>query len=94
MVFDNRDELTDEPLNVDEVGSLIFLTERYGRPRSAGSSCTADSMNVGFRDVGHVVVDDVRNILDVDTASRYVRGHEHAHLAVFEAVERSLAGPL
>ena len=51
-------------------------------------------MDVGFRLVGQVVVDDVRDVVDIEAAGGDVGGDQHAVLAGLKSVERALAGVL
>ncbi len=94
MLLDDRDDLSDKPLDIDEVGALILLAEGDRPARSASASSAADAVNIGLGDVGSIEVDDVRDILDVDPSGSDVRGHQHPHLAPLEPIERSLSSTL
>ena len=52
--------------------------------RSAGS---ADTVHIIFRFCRHVIVDDMRQIANIQSARRNIRCNEHANLAFLEAVE-------
>ena len=54
--------------------------QRDGRAATSGSAGAADAVQVGFRRGGHVVVDDVRQMLDVEAASRDVGRDQHVGL--------------
>ena len=56
--------------------------------RTAGA---ADAVQVGLLVVGALVVDDVRDVVDVDAAGGDVRGDEHIDLAGAERAQRLLA---
>ena len=60
-------------------------------PVCAGAGGAADAVHVVLGLRGQVVVDDVRDAVDVDAAGDDVGGDEHAVGAVLEAVERVLA---
>ena len=51
-----------------EFGLLIAAAKGDGDSLGTGASRAADAVNVGFRVVGHIVVDHVRNVVDVQTA--------------------------
>src|SRR3989440_11314800 len=81
------DFLADKPLDVAKVRAVFARDERHGLaafPRAAGA---ADAVDVVFRDVRQVVVDDVRQRLDVEAARGDVGGDEHLQLAVLEALQ-------
>src|SRR6266508_3065212 len=79
--FESRDDLlldflADEPLDVAKEGAVFARDERHGLaefPRAAGA---ADAVDVVFRDVRQVVVDDVRQRLDVQAPRGDVGGDE------------------
>lgn len=52
------------------------------------AACASDAVHVVFRVQREVVVDDVRDTLDVDTARRDVGRNEHARAAVLEGLQR------
>jgi hypothetical protein len=62
-----------------------------GVPGAAGA---ADAVQVGLLVLGALVVDDVRDVLDVDAAGGDVGGDEDIDLAVAEGAQRLLAGAL
>ena len=60
----------------------------------AGAGGAADAVQVGLLVLGALVVDDVRDVLDVDAAGGDVGGDEDVDLAVAERAQRLLAGAL
>ena len=90
VVLAHRNRLVDQLLDAAQIGHLVRLTERDGDAAVSGAAGASDAVHVVFRLVGHVVVDDVRQLADVQTARGDVRRHEHADLALLEAVERVL----
>src|SRR5437016_5551403 len=63
-------------------------TRASGSARPAGASGAADAVDVILGVVGHVKAEDMRQALDVETASRDIAGDEDADLASLEALER------
>ena len=56
-------------------------------PRLAGAAGAADAMNEIFGDFRKVVVDDVGDVLHVNSARGHVRGDEHAILPALKSGE-------
>ena len=50
--------------------------EGDGLAALAGAPRAADPVGVGLDVLGHVVVEDEGDVLDVDASTRHVRGHE------------------
>ena len=75
---------------LDSVQIAFFIGADKGErlSRSFSSRGAADAVDVVRRDVRHVEVHDVLELLDVDAARDDVGGAEHADLAVLEAGER------
>lgn len=48
MIFDHRDLLRDEFLDITEILFLLSITEGYSDPACSGSTGTTDSMDIGF----------------------------------------------
>ena len=63
-------------------------------PVLAGPAGAADPVDVGLLVFRALVVDDVRDVGDVDAAGRDVGGHQHVDLAGPERAQRLLAGAL
>ena len=51
-------------------------------------------MHIVFGIVGHVVVDDHGDVVDVDAARNHVGGHEHIKLAALELEHHVVTGGL
>ena len=74
-----------------DVPHVLLLVGRREGDREALGARTAGTTNAVHVILGllrHVVVDDQRDVLDVDTARGNVGGHQHAVLTALEAVER------
>ncbi len=87
-----REALADGPLDGEEVPLLVGRDEGERVAGRLGPGGPADAVDVVVRDVRHVEVHDVRELLDVDAARGDVGRHEDAVLAALEAGER--LGPL
>ena len=73
---------------------VVPVDERDRDARGAGAAGAADAVQVGLLVLGALVVDDVRDALDVDAAGGDVGGDEDVDLAVAERAQRLLAGAL
>ena len=69
-------------------------TSVIGGARRARAAGAADAVQVGLLVLGRLVVDDVRDALDVDAARGDVGADQDVDLAVAERAQRLLAGAL
>jgi len=67
-------------LDPAEVGLLLGSDKSEGISPLLGPGSATDAVHVGLRFVRDIKVDDVADVLDVDTASGDVGRHEHAKL--------------
>ncbi len=84
-----RDPVAEQHLDLPEEPGLVHA---HQRDRLAGGTCAAgpaDAMDVIRGDHGQLVVDDVRQQLDVQSAGREIRRDEHTHASRLEVGERS-----
>ena len=65
-----RDHGADELFNVAQEGGLLRIAERDRHPGGAGARRAADAVHIAFRNIGHVIVDDMGDAVDVDAARR------------------------
>ena len=86
-----RDRPLDEPLDVAQEHVLVDAHQRDRLALVAGAAGAADAVHVILGHVGQVVVDDVRQLVDVDAAGRDVGGDHHLDLARLERGERPRA---
>jgi hypothetical protein len=68
-----------------------MIAERNGSSRGTGAGGAADPVNVALRLVGNVIVDDMRNAVDVDAAGGDVGGDEYARFAITKPGQHALA---
>lgn len=77
MIVDLGDRFLDELLDISEIRSLLGIAEGYRCPTRTRTTGTPDAMHIGLRDVGELVVDDVFELIDIDTTSRDIGRNEH-----------------
>ena len=87
MIVDALQLAADQALDVRQIGPFLPVAEGNGRPRGASPTGAADAVDVGLRDVRKVVVDDVRDAVDIDPARSEVGGPEDPQLAGPEGIE-------
>jgi len=63
---------------------LLATDEGDGEALGAEATCATDSVEIGVRVLGHVVVEDDIDSLDVDTAAEDISGDKDAVLEVLE----------
>ena len=78
-------------LQIEEKRRIVLGEERDGRAMFAGTARTANSMRVVFYGLCHVVVDDQRDVLDVNTAAGHVRRHQNVLGSRFQIRQRKFA---
>ncbi len=84
--------LADEVLDLLEQAALTRRDHRDGNAGLPGAAGAPDAMDINFRVVGQVVVEDVGNVVNVEAASGHVRRHQHLDLVLAEPVEGPFAG--
>mmetsp|Transcript_23195 Transcript_23195/g.59615 ORF Transcript_23195/g.59615 Transcript_23195/m.59615 type:complete len:401 (+) Transcript_23195:292-1494(+) len=86
-VGERRDGHLEARLHVlEHLGVILRRRERDREPLSAEAPRAPDSVQIAVRRLGHVVVDDDVDALDVDTAPPDVRRDEDAVLEVLESL--------
>ena len=86
--------LLGEALDVHHEAFLIHAHQAHGLAFLAGAASAADAVHVVLRDIGNLVVHDMRQVVDVDAARGDVGGHQSADLAALEARQRLRARAL
>lgn len=83
-----RDFLADETLDGAEIFEFLNGHEREGIAHFLGATGAANTMDVILGMLRHVVVDHVRDTLDIKPARGDIRRHHHLVLAGLESFER------
>jgi hypothetical protein len=74
MAPQHRQRTSDQPFDAPEEREFFRLAERNGDARLGSPGCPANAVNVVLRVPGQLIVDDVGDAVDVDTASYDVGG--------------------
>ena len=89
LLFQHFDVLTEKALNTNEITRFRFVAKRVGKAIFSGAPCSANAVNVDLWLVGEIEIEHVGDVVNVDTTTGDVRGHENEHIAVLESVKRS-----
>src|ERR1700722_17253974 len=79
----------ERPLNLLQVAALIRLGKGVSDALLIGPSSTANTMNKVLRNLRHVVVHDVRDVVDIESARSHVGRDENPVSAPGKALQRS-----
>ena len=77
----NRDVFTDQSLDILQVDLLLIITERERNTVRAGTASTTDAVYIGLGHIRQIVVDHVRQVVNIDATRRdigrntYSRAH-------------------
>src|SRR3990172_2585634 len=93
-IVGNTDWTLRQPLDVAKKGAFRGVAERQGRARRARARRPANSVNVAFRHIRNLVVDDVRYAIHVDPARGDIGRDQNARPPGPEALEGALTGAL
>jgi hypothetical protein len=77
MLLDNRDALTGEFENIADVSLLFCFAKADGESFESCTTCTADSVDVGFGYVGKIKLNHLWQLLDIDTTGCDIGGYEY-----------------
>ena len=94
VVLPAGDGLFQQLLNVFEHGQLAVIAEGDGRAPLPCAARPADPMDIGFGDLGEVVVEDIGQVLDVQATGSDVRGDQDPQLPRLELPQALLPGGL
>ncbi len=92
MTRDRWNVILNQALNVDQVRAFLSIAEGMGNARRACTPRAPDTMNVTFRLVWEVVIDNVSDGIDIDTPGRDVSCHQDTGSSSFEICQCCLPG--
>src|SRR5262245_44348429 len=82
-----RDRNPNQLLDIAQQRALLAVTERDRDPIGAGARGAADAVHVAFGHVREVVIHDMADAIDVETAGGDVGGYQRAQAAGAEIGE-------
>ncbi len=80
-----------KPLDGVHHGQVIWGNERNGSAQLRHPTGATDPVGISHGRIGHIVVDHMRDLGDIDAPRCDIRGHHHLNPAAAEAVHRLLA---
>ena len=86
-----RDSSAHTSLAGSDETAVIRGNKRIGAALTLGTTGTADPVSIGVRRGGHVKVDDMRDLFNVETAGGDIGGDEDIETLGTEAIESALA---
>ena len=66
MILDDRDRLRDQLLDITQELEIVMFTERVGDTTSTRSTSTSDTVDIGLRNIGDIVVNHIFESVDID----------------------------
>ena len=78
----------EDSLDIAQQAVFVRRDQRNRLPGRARPARAADAMHVVLRHVGQLVIDHLRQLLDVEAAGRDFGGDQRGHLSALEHVER------
>jgi len=69
------------------VVARAFAGQRNGFAGIPGPGCSSDPMHIIFAVLGNIIVNDHFQAIDVESSSRYIRGHKKSELPSHEIVD-------
>jgi len=82
---------THDPFELSDYVVVVRCDERERVACALRAPRAPDAMDVGVGGIGHVVVDNVRDAVNIETARRNVCGDHDVKVSAFEAVQGVLA---
>ena len=81
-------------MNVFQVGFFFRVAEGEGHTVGACAACTAYAVNISFRHIRQLEINDVREAVNINTTRGNIRSYQHACATGFEIAQRILPGVL
>lgn len=94
MISDERDVFVDETSDLIEIFRFFWLAKHDRMTLEACSACPADTVDIDFGFEGHIMDDDMRELIDIDTSGCDISRDEDTDRAVFETRESFLSRSL
>jgi len=70
---------------------LIGADQGHGFTFGTGTGSAANAVHIIFRHIGQIVVDHMRQLVNVDTTGRNIGRYQYLQLAIFELVQHFCA---
>ena len=94
MIVNHRYRPGNQFLDVTQVFAFFLVTERKSGTTGAGPAGPAYTVNVCLGHIRQFIVDNMRQIIDVDTPRRNIRRYQDPRMPALEIFQRPLPGIL
>ena len=84
MFIDNGNAHTDQAFNVDQIFTFVYTAKRQRHTTGPGAPGASDAMDIAFGLVGQVEINDVRNVININSTRGDVSGYQNLNFATFE----------
>ena len=91
MIFYYRYLSGDQLLDIPQKLFLLGIAKRKCDTAGAGPTGPADAVDIGLGDIGQLVIDDVRQLVDIDTPRGDIGGDKDTGMSALEIYECALA---
>ena len=88
MVLDDGNVFSQQPLNADQVARFRIVAEGVGHAFSSRTCRASDAVHVDLGLIGQIVVEHVRNVVNVNATAGDVGGDEHVDTPLLEILQR------
>ena len=76
----NANLLLGQALNIAKIAALFRVAESHREAARPGAARAADTMHIALGNIGQIVVDHVRDVIDIEAARGDIRGHQDRRL--------------
>ena len=76
MIIDNWNFFTDEPFDAYQITPLAVITKRIRRAAFASTRGSSDAMDVTFWLIRQIIIEYMRDIINIDTPASNIRSDE------------------
>ena len=83
--------LVDDPFDILNIQALIRRGKRHGMSGKFRAAGTADAVDIIFRIIGQIIIDDQFDAFDINTACGNVRGHQDTVFTAFKTFQSFFA---
>jgi hypothetical protein len=80
--------LADQLQNLVEIACIGGRDQHIGLAQTTGTACAADPVYIVVRMVGHIIVEHMADIRNIQTACGHIRGHQKLQLALTKRFQR------
>ena len=91
MVCCNRNFSSDQFPDIFQIWSFFNVAKRYCNSAGSCSSCSSDTMNIGFRNIGKIIVYNMTEFFYVDSTGGDVCCNKNPDVSFFKIIKCPLS---